>query len=37
MSYYELNVEEQKRRKKISENTRKMIQSRLTIEEQDEL
>ena len=36
MSYYELNVEEQKRRKKISENTRKMIQSRLTIEEQDE-
>ena len=31
MSYYELNVEEQKRRKKISENTRKMIQSRLTI------
>lgn len=36
MSYYELNAEEQKRRKKISENTRKMIQSRLTIEEQDE-
>lgn len=36
MSCYELNAEEQKRRKKNSENTKKMILSRLTIEEQDE-
>ena len=36
MSNYELSIHEKKRRKEVSEHTRKMILSRLNIEEQDE-